>query len=58
MLCEEETFTPTSLFHRLDCSRKGYITEKDVNQFMEKQKVELKGSELKMLFGRINAVKT
>jgi Ca2+-binding EF-hand superfamily protein len=58
MLAEEETFTPASLFHRLDEARKGFITEKDVNSFMREQKVDLKGSEVKMLFGRINAVKT
>lgn len=58
MLAEEELFTPASLFHRLDQARKGYINEKDIDAFMRAQKVDLKGSDLKILFGRINAVKT
>ena len=57
MLAEEELFTPASLFHRLDTARKGSITEKDLANFMRQQKAELKGSDVKLLFGRINAVK-
>ena len=58
MLAEEEDFTPASLFHRLDSARKGYIVERDVDNFMRAQGVELKGSELKTLFGRINEIKS
>ena len=58
MLAEEEAFTPASLFHRLDVARKGYINEKDINNFMRSQRVDLKGSDLKVLFGRINAIKS
>lgn len=57
MLAEEEEFTPASLFHRLDTARKGYIVERDIQNFLNEQNVDFKGSEFKMLFGRINVIK-
>jgi hypothetical protein len=30
MLAEEETFTPASLFYRLDTARKGFVVERDL----------------------------
>lgn len=58
MLAQEELFTPASLFYRLDGSRKGHITDRDVERFLRDQKMGFKGSEIKMLFGRIDAAKT
>lgn len=58
MLAQEEPFTPASLFYRLDTARKGYIVERDLEAFLNDQQVELKGCELKLLFGRVNANKS
>lgn len=58
MLAEEEDFTPASLFYRLDAARKGYLVERDIDNFLRSQGVEMKGSELKVLFGRINEIKS
>ena len=55
MLCEEEDFTPATLFHRLDNTRKGFIVEKDIENFLIENKVSFKGSELKLLYGKINS---
>lgn len=57
MLAEQEQFTPASLFYRLDTARKGYIVERDLQNFINDQNLQFKGSELKMLFGRINVAK-
>jgi hypothetical protein len=57
MLAEEEDFTPASLFHRIDGARKGFITERDLEAFLKDQNLNFKGSELKLLFGRVNEAK-
>ena len=57
MLAEEDLFTPASLFHRLDTARKGHIVERDLEAFLRDQGIELRGCDLKMLFGRVNANK-
>lgn len=54
MLCEEPDFTPKSLFHRFDSANKKYISEKDIEDFLIDSNVPFKGSELKVLFGRID----
>lgn len=53
-LCEVPTFTPTSLFHRFDATRKKFISEKDIQDFLIDSQVNFKGSQLKTLFGRID----
>lgn len=58
MLAQEEQFTPASLFYRLDSARKGHITERDFDSFLREQNVNMKGCEIKMLFGRINQIKS
>jgi hypothetical protein len=57
MLAEEEDFTPASLFHRIDTARKGFISERDLESFLKDQALNFKGSEVKMLFGRVNEAK-
>lgn len=57
MLAEEELFTPATLFHRLDVARKGSLSPRDVQVFMSAQNFELKGCELKMLYGRMSTGK-
>jgi hypothetical protein len=47
-------FTAASLFHRLDADRKNYITESDVKDFLTDSKIQLKGGQMKTLFGRID----
>ncbi len=55
MLAEEEQFTPSTLFYRLDEARKGYLTEPDIAKYLEENNIKYKGSELKILFGRIDS---
>jgi transposase len=54
MLAEEEDYSPASLFHRIDSARQGFINERNLESFLKEQGLNFKGSELKMLFGRVN----
>lgn len=53
-MCEEESFHPGSVFYRIDRERKGYLLERDVERFLVENGREFKGSELKMLYGKMN----
>jgi Ca2+-binding EF-hand superfamily protein len=54
MLAEQPQFTPASLFYRFDSQRKGYIDERDVQDFLVDSNIEHTGLELKVLFGRMD----
>lgn len=54
MLAEQPDFTPASLFYRFDSKRKGYIDERDVEDFLADSNIEHTGLELKILFGRMD----